>query len=215
MDRDEVFRERKRLLAKLSAEDEERRGLLEDQQVMYQSTHVTVERVMLKRHITLVQAVALIVGGVAGTGIFIAPTGVTSSLGSAGLSLIVWSVAGAFNLLLALCYAELGTALPVAGGDYAYLHHILGPLPAFLCLWTNSMLISPSNAALMGRTVSTYLFAIADIDCDPTVVALLSIWVIGQYQSTSYSRDQYYNMLFTIFTTSNNSIDFIMCCVHT
>ena len=183
----EVFRERKKLLA-LKARDEidDTKRLLEKSNVFYQSTDVTVERVMLKKHITLIQAVALIVGGVAGSGIFIAPTGVTANVGSVGLSLLVWGTAGVFNILLALCYAELGTALPVAGGDYAYLHNILGPLPAFLCLWTTSMLVAPGNAALMGRTVSVYLFAIADIDCNSSVVTMLAIWVIGQYTSLCF-----------------------------
>ncbi len=145
-------------------------------------TSVTVERVILKKHITLLYAIGLIIGGVAGSGIFISPTGVTLNAGSVGSSLIIWALAGSFNLLLAVCYAELGTALPVAGGDYAYLKIIMGPLPAFLSLWTTTLLIAPSTAALMGRTVSVYIFGMIGMECDQILVVLLAIWVTGLYQ---------------------------------
>ncbi len=144
-------------------------------------TSVTVERVILKKHITLLHSIGLIIGGVAGSGIFISPTGVTLNAGSVGLSLIIWALAGSFNLLLAVCYAELGTALPVAGGDYAYLNIIMGPLPAFLSLWTTTLLIAPSCAALMGRTVSVYIFGMVGMECDQLLVVLLAIWVTGLY----------------------------------
>jgi amino acid transporter len=114
---------------------------------------------------------------VAGSGIFISPTGVTLNAGSVGSSLIIWTVAGLFNLLLALCYAELGTALPVAGGDYFYLKTLMGDLPAFLSLWTTTLLIAPCCAALMGRTVSVYLFELFNVECHPVMIILMAIWV--------------------------------------
>ena len=147
---------------------------------------VTAEVVVMKKHVTLLHAIGMIVGGVAGSGIFISPTGVTMHVGSVGLSLIMWTVGGLLNLLLAICYAELGTALPYAGGDYAYLHHLLGPLPAFLCLWTTVLLIGPCCGALMGRTVGTYIFTMFGVECSTPLIILLAIWVNGEYANISF-----------------------------
>lgn len=41
-----------------------------------------------------------------------------------GLTLVIWLVCGLIALLGSLCYAELGTSLPVFGADYAYIHHM-------------------------------------------------------------------------------------------
>ena len=156
---------------------------------------VTAEVVMMKKHVTLLHAVGMIVGGVAGSGIFISPTGVTQAVGSVGVSLIIWAVGGFLNLLIALCYAELGTALPFAGGDYAYLHHVLGPLPAFLCLWTTVLLIGPCCGALMGRTVGLYMFTMFGVECSDTLVVLTAIWVnskLSMYYNYKYKYHLYH-----------------------
>ena len=49
--------------------------------------------------------------------------------------------AGVYNLCQALCYAELGTVIPRAGGDYAYLYEILGPVFGFMTAWIHIVII--------------------------------------------------------------------------
>ena len=52
-----------------------------------------------KRHITLFDAVAIMVGNVIGSGIFLSPSGVTRNIGSVGGSLLVWAIMGLYNLI--------------------------------------------------------------------------------------------------------------------
>ena len=92
---------------------------------------VTMERTM-----GLPSSILLMINICCGSGIFVSPAvGVAASVGSVGLSMIIWVVCGHYNIVLVLCYAEIGTAIPRAGGDYTDLEVILGSLPAFLSLW--------------------------------------------------------------------------------
>ena len=138
------------------------------------------EGIGLKRHITLVDCVGIIIGNVVGSGIFISPKGVLENIGSVGATLIVWGIAGLYSLAQALCYAELGSVIPKAGGDYAYIYHVLGPLPAFMCAWTQVMIVAASSNAVIATTGSLYLLQPLGISCNNSMVTAVAVLIIGK-----------------------------------
>jgi APA family basic amino acid/polyamine antiporter len=70
----------------------------------------------LQRVLGLWSAIAIVIGTVIGSGIFLVPTSMIKNLGSVQMLFVVWVVAGLLSLFGALTYAELAAAMPEAGG---------------------------------------------------------------------------------------------------
>jgi basic amino acid/polyamine antiporter, APA family len=95
------------------------------------------------------QATAIVVSTMIGTGVFLVAAPMARAAGSANLVLISWIVGTVIVLCGALSFAELGAALPQAGGLFVYLTRGLGPLSGFLFGWSNSVLAAPARMATL------------------------------------------------------------------
>ncbi|XP_004924956.1 Y+L amino acid transporter 2-like [Bombyx mandarina] len=110
------------------------------------------ERIKMRKQLGLLEGVAIILGIIFGSGIFISPKEVLEKTGSVWSALIVWAACGVLATLGAMSYAELGTTLAQSGGDYHYINEAYGPLPAFLYLWDANFVFVPSTNAIMALT---------------------------------------------------------------
>src|ERR1700722_18703681 len=105
------------------------------------------ETVGLVRRLGGWAAGAIVVGTMVGTGIFLKPSEMAAEGGSIGVVFAAWIAGGLLSLFGALSYAELGAAIPEAGGDYVYLRRAFGPAWGFLFGWMHSIVGRPASAA--------------------------------------------------------------------
>ncbi|XP_049869878.1 large neutral amino acids transporter small subunit 1 [Pectinophora gossypiella] len=128
--------------------------------------------VRLKKELGLMNGVAIIVGVIVGSGIFVSPNYALKYAGSKGMALIVWVLSGFLSMIGALCYAELGTMIPKSGGDYAYIGEAFGPLPSFLYLWVALFILVPTGNAITALTFAQNILKPLWPVCDPPAVAV-------------------------------------------
>jgi len=102
-------------------------------------------------------AIAIIVGIVIGAGIFRTPADVAAVTGDPGWMLATWVAGGVISLVGALCYAELATAYPHAGGDYHFLTRAYGRNVSFLYAWARATVINTGSIALLAFVFGDYL----------------------------------------------------------
>jgi len=129
--------------------------------------------------LTQTHAIAIIVGVVIGAGIFKAPSWVAGNVPNEAWLLGVWLAGGIISLIGALCYAELATAYPNAGGDYHFLTRAYGRRLALLYAWARFSVITTGSIALLAFVFGDYMTQIMPLGTySSTIYAGLSVLVL-------------------------------------
>jgi len=110
----------------------------------------------LVRQLGLFDSTMVMVGIVIGSGIFLTTGIMAKTIPSAGLILLAWTVGGLLTLAGALTYAELGAAMPEAGGQYVYLREAYGSLAGFLFGWILFLIYVTGGIAALALAFSEY-----------------------------------------------------------
>lgn len=128
----------------------------------------------LHKYVTLRSGTLLVLANIIGAGIFTTTGYQAADLGHPGYIFLLWILGGLLAICGALCYAELGAAMPRGGAEYVYLRHtyggLLGFMSAFVSLFAGFS--APVASALKG--FSRYLSHWFPVLEDPPVV----LWVI-------------------------------------
>ncbi|WP_058303439.1 APC family permease [Gorillibacterium timonense] len=110
----------------------------------------------LKKSVTFVEALAIVVGMIIGSGIFLKPTIVLSHAGTPTMSLLAWTVGGIITLASALSVSEIAAAIPKPGGLYVYLEELYGGVFGFLLGWVQTIISYPASVAALAIAFATY-----------------------------------------------------------
>ncbi|MGH8242132.1 MAG: APC family permease [Steroidobacteraceae bacterium] len=141
----------------------------------------------LRRDLTLVHGIAIVVGITIGTGVFLKSAPMAQAVGSPLWVLAAWAAAGLVAILGALCFAELGTLLPRAGGEYVYVRRAFGDLPAFLYVCV-SFIIGAASLGAYGAAFSIFLSDVVPlpapwIEREVSLFGRPTIWQFGLRQA--------------------------------
>jgi basic amino acid/polyamine antiporter, APA family len=100
---------------------------------------------------------AIVVGTMIGTGIFLKPAEMARDGQFVSVVFAAWIVGAILSIFGALSFAELGAAIPEAGGEYAYLRRGFGPAWGFIFGWMHSIVGRPSSAASIAAGIARFL----------------------------------------------------------
>lgn len=110
----------------------------------------------LPRKLGFPAALAIIVGSIIGSGVFMKPSSMAAVLGSPLWLTAVWVIAGLFTVAGAFIYAELGAMWPETGGLYRYFKRIFGDFAAFLYGWAAFSVINTAAIAAIAFVCAEY-----------------------------------------------------------
>ena len=133
----------------------------------------------------------IVVGIVIGAGIFRTPSMVAGVTGSVDWMLIAWVLGGVLSLIGALCYAELASAFPNAGGDYHFLTRAYGRDISFFFAWARVAVITTGSIALLAFVFGDYMSRVVSLGPNSsaiyaamTVIVLTVLNIIGLRESS-------------------------------
>lgn len=144
-----------------------------------------------QRTLSTIDVVCLILGTVIGAGIFKAPSIVAGHAGAISDFFLVWILGGLISIGGALCYAELATSHPHAGGEYHWLSRAFGKRMAFFYAWARSTVIITGSIAILAITLGDYLSTIVPLGVYSSylwamicIVAVSALNLMGIREST-------------------------------
>jgi APA family basic amino acid/polyamine antiporter len=156
----------------------------------------------LVRDLNLAHALAINAGTMIGTGIFIVPQSIAASVETAGAILAVWVIASVLAMLGAFTYAELGAAMPLAGGDYVYIREAFGRRAGFLFGWTQLLVARSGSIAALAAGVAIQLGEFLPLgDWGGKLAALAAIALLTGINVTGVRSGGNVQLLFTVLKT--------------
>jgi basic amino acid/polyamine antiporter, APA family len=129
--------------------------------------------------LSTLDAAAMLVGIVIGIGIFKTPSLVANFVPDETFFIGVWLLGGFVTFVGALCYAELGSSRPSAGGEYQFLKDAYGPKVSVLFAWARCSVIQPGAIAAVAFVLGDYANVLLNLGpYGPGIYAVLGVLVI-------------------------------------
>ena len=113
--------------------------------------------------LSLTDGAAIVVGMMVGVGIFSTPGLAAQFAGNSFNYLAIWVLGGFLTLVGALCYAELATTFPDAGGEDHFLSRAYGTDVGLMFAWARCTVIQTGAIALVAFVYGDYAQAVVPL----------------------------------------------------
>jgi basic amino acid/polyamine antiporter, APA family len=134
-----------------------------------------------RQTLSVTDACAMIVGLIVGAGIFGTPSIVAGAVGGEATLYAVWIAGGVFSIIGALCYAELATAFPSAGGEYHFLQRAFGRSLSFLYGWARMTVIVAGSIAVFAYLFGDYMSRVVNLGAHSSAIWAALVVVVLTY----------------------------------
>jgi APA family basic amino acid/polyamine antiporter len=129
--------------------------------------------------LSTLDAAAMLVGIVIGIGIFKTPSLVANFVPNDTYFIGVWALGGFVTFVGALCYAELGSSRPSAGGEYQFLKEAYGPKVSVLFAWARCSVIQPGAIAAVAFVLGDYANVLLNLgQYGPAIYAVIGVLIV-------------------------------------
>jgi amino acid transporter len=139
----------------------------------------SVPRDAPRRELTLFDSTCIIVGIIIGVGIYRSSPDIAGLAPNAAWLIGLWLLGGGLSLVGALCYAELGTAYPLEGGDYVYLTRAFGRAAGFLFAWCQLWIVRPGSIGAMAYAFAEYANRVWPQAAGGSRIYVLVVYAVG------------------------------------
>lgn len=154
---------------------------------------------MPRKTLSVFDVVAIIVGIVLGSGIFKLPGMVAANSANETVFLLTWVAGGVMSIVGALCYAELASTYPNAGGDYYFIHRAYGRGMSFLFAWARMSVIQTGSIAFLGFFIGDYMSEVYSLGVySPSIYAIVTIVMLTVINLFGIKQGKWAQNLFTI-----------------
>lgn len=132
-----------------------------------------------QKTIKIADGVAIIAGMVIGPGIFKTPSLVAANSSGEFAVLMLWVLGGLISFSGALCYAELSSTYPNAGGEYYYLSRSFGRQIGFLFAWARMTVIQTGSIAMLSFIIGDYASDVLNLGpYSSSLYAMLTVFLL-------------------------------------
>lgn len=156
-----------------------------------------------KASLSVFDACTMIVGLIVGAGVFGTPAIVAGAMNDETQILMVWIAGGIFSIIGALCYGELATAFPSAGGEYHFIQRAYGRSLAFLYGWARMTVIVAGSIAVFAYLFGDYISRVINLgEYSSAIWAALIVVLLTSVNYRGIQEGKVTQNIFTVLEVS-------------